>query len=200
MKDSVIIIDWEYSGKPDGFFGTGATAAEQGLVWGFGVLGTAILGWVAWTHSIPWTWWQYVIAALISLDVLGGVTANALNSCKRFYHAPLQTGETGFTGLSKNHYAFVAFHVHTLIVGILFGGFDISYGFFWYAALIVATLLVLNAPLYLQRPLALGLIMTAILVNLYIIHPVPGFEWLVPALFLKLVYGHLVREEPYRPV
>ena len=41
--------------------------------------------------------------------------------------------------------------------------------------------------------------MTAILANLYLIRPVPGFEWLIPALFLKIVYGHIVREEPYRP-
>lgn len=41
--------------------------------------------------------------------------------------------------------------------------------------------------------------MTAILANLYLIRPVPEFEWLIPALFLKIVYGHIVREEPYRP-
>jgi hypothetical protein len=199
MQNTRINIEWIYSGKPDGFFGTGATAAEQGLVWGFGLLGTAILGWVAWAHSIPWTWWQYVIAALLTLDVLGGVVANALNSCKRFYHAPLQPEETGFTGLAKNHYAFVALHVHTIIVGLLFGGLNLSYGIFWYAALLLSTVLLLNLPLYLHRPVALGLIMTAILVNLYVFHPVVGFEWLVPALFLKIVYGHLVREEPYRP-
>jgi hypothetical protein len=45
----------------------------------------------------------------------------------------------------------------------------------------------------------MGLIMTAILVNQYIFHSVIGFEWLIPALFLKIVYGHIVREEPYRP-
>lgn len=199
MKDFVVRIDWEYSGKPDGFFGTGATKFEQGIVWVFGILGTALLGWVAWTHSIPWAWWQYVIAALLALDVLGGVTANALNSCKRFYHSPIHTEETGFTALSKNHYAFVVFHIHTIIVGIFFGGFDLGYGFFWYFALLACTFLLVNIPLYLQRPMALGLIMLAILVNLYVVRPVVGFEWLVPALFLKLIYGHLVREEPYRP-
>ncbi len=199
MNHGEIKIDWTYSGKPDGFFGTGATPIEQGLVWGFGLFGTAILGWVAWTRSIPWAWWQYAVAVLLALDVLGGVVANALNSCKRFYHAPLQPEETGFTALSKNHYAFVAFHIHTIVAGILFGGFNLGYGLFWYAALIFSTVFVLNFPLHLQRPIAFGLIMTAILVNLYVIHPVVGFEWLVPALFLKLIYGHLVREEPYRP-
>ena len=32
MKNTPIIIDWNYSGTPDGFFGTGATKAEQAIV------------------------------------------------------------------------------------------------------------------------------------------------------------------------
>ena len=191
-------IDWGYSGTPDGFFGTGATVAEQTIVWVFGLLGTGILGWVVWTHSIPWAWWQFAVAALLALDVLGGVVANALNSCKRFYHSPVKPEETGFTGLAKNHFVFTAFHVHTVIVGVLFGKLDFGYGFFWYFALLASTVVVLRLPLYLRRPAALGIIMLAVLVNLYIFHPVIGFEWLVPALFLKIVYGHVVQEEPYR--
>ena len=198
MQNERSKIDWSYSGTPDGFFGTGATVAEQTIVWVFGLLGTAILGWVVWTHSIPWTWWQFAVAALLALDVLGGVVANALNSCKRFYHSPVKPEETGFTGLAKNHFVFTAFHVHTVIVGVLFGKLDFGYGFFWYFALLASTVVVLRLPLYLRRPAALGIIMLAVLVNLYIFHPVIGFEWLVPALFLKIVYGHVVQEEPYR--
>ena len=198
MQNEQSKIDWGYSGTPDGFFGTGATAAEQTIVWVFGLLGTGILGWVVWTHPIPWTWWQFAVAAMLALDVLGGVVANALNSCKRFYHSPVKPEETGFTGLAKNHFAFTAFHVHTVIVGVLFGTLDFGYGFFWYFALLASTMVVLRLPLYLRRPAALGIIMLAVLVNLYIFHPVIGFEWLVPALFLKIVYGHVVQEEPYR--
>jgi hypothetical protein len=65
--------------------------------------------------------------------------------------------------------------------------------------LVLSALALLQMPLYLQRPAALGIILIAILLNLYILPPVWGFEWLIPALFLKIVYGHLVREEPYRP-
>jgi hypothetical protein len=199
MEDKHIHIDWNYSGTPDGFFGTGATAPERALVWAVGLLGTAILGWVAWTRSIPWAWWQYAVAALIALDVLGGVVANSLNSCKRFYHSPLKREETGFTAVSKNHFTFLIIHIHPFLVGLLFGNMNWVYGLFWYLALVVSSTLVLRFPLYLQRPAAMGIVMTAILLNFYAIQPVSGFEWLVPALFLKLVYGHSVREEPYRP-
>ena len=192
-------IDWTYSGKPDGFFGTGATAAEQALVWAFGLAGTAILAWVWWTSDLAWTWWQYAVAALLALDVLGGVAANALNSCKRFYHSPLKPEETGFVAFSKNHLLFSILHVHSLIVGIFLGNGNWAYGVVWYLALVASTVLVMRTPLYLQRPLALGLITLAILLNMYLIPPVAGFEWLIPALFLKIIYGHNVREEPYRP-
>jgi hypothetical protein len=199
MHETRIRIDWKYSGKPDGFFGTGATNSEQTLVWIFGLVGTAILGWLAWAQSFPWTWWQYVLAGLLALDVLGGVVANALNSCKRFYHSPLQPEETGFTALSKNHVAFSLFHVHPLIVGLFFGEANLLFAIFWYTTLILSTFIVLQTPLYLRRPMAFGIIMMAVLLNFYAIDTVRGFEWLVPALFLKIIYGHNVREEPYRP-
>lgn len=191
-------IEWSYSGAPDGFFGTGATQAERTLVWVFGLLGAAMLIWHWWAASLPWAWWQYALAVLLALDVLGGVVANALNSCKRFYHSPLQPQETGFTALAKNHLAFAAFHVHPLIIGVIFGRMNWVYGLSWYILLVASAAIILRLPLYLRRPAALGLIVLALLLNFYLIVPVMGFEWFVPALFLKIVYGHSVREEPYR--
>ncbi len=199
MDNTRVHIDWNYSGKPDIMFGTGATTLEQALIWVFGLTGTVILGWVAWTRELPWAWWQYAIAGLMAVDVLGGVVANSLNTCKRFYHTPLRPDETGSIAFAKNHMAFTALHVYPLIAGLFFGKINWEYGLVWYASLLLSSIAVLKIPLYLRRPLALGIIMTAILVNLYLIDPVMGFEWLVPALFLKIVYGHIVREEPYRP-
>lgn len=199
MDSTQVHIDWNYSGKPDAMFGTGATALEQALVWIFGLTGTALLGWMAWTRGLPWAWWQYAIAGLMAVDIFGGVVANSLNTCKRFYHTPLRPDETGLTAFAKNHIAFTALHVYSLIAGLFFGKTDWIYGLVWYAALLLSSIAVLQVPLYLRRPFALGIILTAILVNLYLIHPVMGFEWLVPALFLKIIYGHIVREEPYRP-
>jgi hypothetical protein len=51
----------------------------------------------------------------------------------------------------------------------------------------------------LQRPVAVFIILLVIIVNLYVIQPIAGFEWLAPLLFIKLILGHGVREEPYRP-
>lgn len=191
-------IDWHYSGKPDGFFGTGATALEQILVYAFGLLGTALLGWHWWRSGFSWSWWQSALAALLALDVLGGVVANSLNSCKRYYHAPLHPEETGLNALTKDHLAFTAFHVHPILIGWVFGDGNWMYGLFWYALMLASAAVLLRLPLYLHRPAALGVILLAVLANFYFIQPVAGFEWFIPALYLKIVYGHLVREEPYR--
>ena len=101
----------------------------------------------------------------------------------------------------KNHLIFVAFHIYPILVGLLYeGASGLWYGAFWYVFLLVSSIVVLRVPLYLRRPVAMLIIFVTLLANGYVIEPVAGFEWLAPALFLKIIYGHLVREEPYRPV
>jgi hypothetical protein len=198
MSEEPVVINWHYQGEPEPLWGTGATGAEKALVWIAALLTLAWIGYFYLTGWVDWTWWQYLVAALLALDVGGGVVANSLNACKRFYHAPLQEGERGAVRLAKNHLLFSAFHVHTLLVSLLYGG-GWGYGLFWYAMLLVGTLVVLKAPLYLRRPVAMLIVLPAVMINFYGVEAVTGFEWLVPALFLKIIYGHLVREEPYRP-
>ncbi len=71
---------------------------------------------------------------------------------------------------------------------------------FWYAYLLVFTLIILKTPLYLKCPTAFLVIALALIIHFYFVIPIHGFEWLMPALTLKVLYGHLVPEEPYRPL
>ena len=140
-----------------------------------------------------------LIAALITADIFGGVVANALNSCKRFYHSPLKESEIGLTRLLKNPYFYSTLHVYPLLVALFYPPGNWLYGLVWYAALLISTVIAWQVPLYLQRP-AEFIITLAVIGNIYFIEPVHGFEWLVPLLFINIIYGHLVREEPYRPL
>ncbi len=191
-------ICWEYEGKPDPLMGTGATRAEKSLVWATALVTLSLYVLLYWTGRLDWTWWQYAAAALLALDVGGGVIANSLNACKRFYHTPLRPDETGLIAAAKNHYVFVALHLHPLLVWGLYGN-GLRYGLVWYLLLLVSSAAVLQTPLYLRRPAAMFSILLALLVNQYLIAAPAGFAWLMPALFLKIVYGHLVQEEPYCP-
>jgi hypothetical protein len=164
-----------------------------------GLAGASLYGYLYFTHALNWAWWQYILAGFLAFDVIGGVVANSLNSCKRFYHTAAKSDEPQYTTFFKNHFAFSALHVHTLLVVLLFGISQYFCGIFWYAFLVIGTIVIIKTPLYLKRPMAFLAITFAFLINIYVLSPVMGFEWLAPALMIKILYGHLVQEEPYRP-
>lgn len=192
-------INWAYEGQPDLGAGTGATAGEKLLAYGTGFFAFFFYSALYLFGDLNWMLWQYLLAIFLAYDVMGGVVANSLNSCKRFYHTPVKAGENWLVRFLKNPHLFSAIHIHTLLVGLLFAQFDWFYALFWYLLLLIATETILLLPLYLHRAVAMLFILAALLINIYLIVPVPGFEWLAPALFIKIVYGHVVREEPYRP-
>ncbi len=198
--DRSAVVDWEYSGPPDLAVGTGATSAERALVWGSGLAGGAAVA-VAWYLGVwPWAWWQYLIVGLIALDIAGGVVANATNSCKRFYHTPSGPESTAAERFFKRGMTFDVLHVYPIVVALVLPGGSAGIGVAWYVALIGSAAAVRATPLYLKRPVAFLLIGVAVVVSTYALPPAPGVEWLMPLLFLKIVYGHGVQEEPYRPI
>lgn len=198
MKKSSNII-WAYTGKPDLVAGTEATFMEKLLAWTGGLIGVGITLFFYWKNEFTWANWQYIIVAIIAYDVVGGAIANSLNSCKRFYHSSLQTFEPSYVKLAKNYLLFSSVHVHTLLISLIFSSAGLFYGWFWYLLLQASVLAVIKVPLYLQRPVSMLIIAAALLINSYVIISPVGFEWLVPLLFIKIVYGHTVPEEPYRP-
>lgn len=200
MNKTTNTVDWNYAGKPDFLFGTGATRMEKGLVLSSSALGILLYAFFYFSHHLEWSWWQYIIAILIAMDVLGGLVANSLNSCKRFYHTPTKPEEPWYTPWLKNHLLFAILHVYPILVSVIFGKGNYFYGIFWYTWLVFAAFLIIKTPLYLQRPVAFLIITISLLLNFYFIPSVQGFEWLIPALYLKILYGYLVQEEPYRPV
>jgi hypothetical protein len=62
-----------------------------------------------------------------------------------------------------------------------------------------SVLIIARMPLYLRRPVALILVMLIVTLEHFFFSPTPAFEWFVLVFFLKLVAGHMVREERYRP-
>ncbi|WP_019505304.1 hypothetical protein [Pleurocapsa sp. PCC 7319] len=198
MEKSPNII-WSYSGKTNLVVGTQATTIEKNIGWTAGFIGVIIIGFFYWKNDFDWKTWQYILAGVIAYDVVGGAVANSLNSCKRFYHSSLQKFEPNYVNIAKNHLFFSLIHIHPLIVSLVFSSASWIYGFFWYLILQISVLTVTKTPIYLQRPVSMLIIVTALLINSYFLRYPTGFEWLIPVLFLKIVYGHTVKEEPYRP-
>lgn len=195
-------IDWTPpDAPPDGLYGSGARREEKALVLATAGVGTAaVLASVHLGSPGAWAAWQYLVAAVVAFDLLGGVVANGLNTAKRDHFGPeAPSGATRTGRLLRRPVLFAALHVQPVAVGLLFPGADPWWGPAWYAATLAAVVAVRRAPLYLQRPVAL-----AACVGVAVLGPLAtaptGFAWLPVVMVLKLALAHAVQEEPYRPV
>ncbi|MEM9808797.1 MAG: hypothetical protein AAF959_26380, partial [Cyanobacteria bacterium P01_D01_bin.56] len=139
-----------WKGRLDRLIGPGATPAELVLQLVPAVVAAITAPLYALTLSIDWSPWQLSAIALLGFDLVGGVLTNATAAAKRWYHRPGQ----GWW----QHMVFVVVHVfHIGLVALLFRGGD---GLFFASVssyLLLAAGLILASPLYLQRPVALGL-------------------------------------------
>jgi len=179
-------------GLLDRLTGPGATKAE--LLLQFVPPLVAMVAAPAYALTLPtqFTPLQLALIALLALDVVGGVLTNATSTAKRWYHRPGQ----GW----RQHLAFVSLHIiHVLLVALLFRGGDWGFCLGFSGYLMGASVVIMRSPLYLQRPVALGLYGLSLLGDRYLVPPTPGLEWFVPFLFLKILVSHLLRETPYRP-
>jgi hypothetical protein len=192
-------IDWTppaprqgWLGRWDAFVGPGATSAEEWIQ----LLGTLLLGALALlTFFVRFpgdpTLAQIAIVSLLALDLSGGIITNATSAAKRWYHRAGQG--------RRHHIAFVLPHgIHLALLAWLFPSLGWWFVLLFYGYLIAATLVIAATPLYLQRPMACICYAGALLLNM--LFPAgPGFEWVVPFLFLKLLVCHLLKEAPFRP-
>lgn len=191
-------VSWDRQGHVDWLVGTGATQAERVLGYGAAlVLSVMIVGadLVAQT-PIASTWWQLAILIFFAFDIAGGAVANMLNSCKRHYHGAASQSEGRLARALRNARVFTLLHVHPILIALVFSA-PVEEAVLWYLALQSAVWMTLATPLYLRRAAATALTLMAVLVNQVWLPFGSGLEWVVPALFIKLVMGHAVREEPY---
>lgn len=189
--------NWHYpaprpglAGQWDKFIGPGASTLEQALSLIPSAFAAIAISYYAYTANLGWSPTQYLVAALIAFDVVGGVATNATSSAKRWYHRDGQT--------ASQHMYFVAVHfLQILLVAYFFRDADITYFLGTYGYLLVASIIVLQVPLRIQRSIALLLVCGAIVISQYLFSPTRGFEWFIPVLFIKLLISHLTTEEPY---
>ncbi|MBJ7538717.1 hypothetical protein [Marinomonas transparens] len=191
--------NWQYPeprkgllGAFDKFVGPGATSTEIILQLGipFIVLITAPL--YAAAISVEWSFMQYCLCGLLAFDIAGGVITNSTSSAKRWYHRKEQT-------FSK-HFSFVVLHLfHLLLVSWVYLSLDLLWVGYSGGYLLVAAIIILLVPQYLQRTISLLFYAIAVLLVLYAFETPYGLEWFLPLFYLKLLVSHLVKEEPYRP-
>ncbi len=178
-------------GAWDKFFGPTLTTSEFWLGIIPSIIAAIAAPAYAFYNGLDWSIWQLLIAALFAFDLTGGVIFNASSSAKCWYHRP---------GMgAKQSLGFISAHVHPLLIAWLWLDGDWSYFVIAYGFLLLATVLILKTPLYLQRPLALTLYLVGLILGLYVLSPIRGLEWFLPVFYLKLLVSHLLKEAPFQP-
>lgn len=194
-----VVIDWVIpAGRPNWLLGGGATVRERIVVWVATAVMTALAVVVA-AGETKWAMWQWLVVAVVTIDVAGGVAANALGTAKRFYHSPLPAIAGGVSRTVHHPIGFAVVHVQPFIVAAVVPDAGLVWATTWWVIALAATTLVTVAPLYLQRVTAAAVVTTVLIVSPALDHPA-GLWWFGPVLVLKLAWSHSVREEPYRPV
>lgn len=198
MRDD-LRISWEIPATPAGlagrlerFMGPGKSRSES-AVESLGLLGCAlILAAGLWTSGAArdWSTLQTVVVVLAGLDLIGGVLTNSTNAAKRWYHRADPAAR-------RARLLFVPAHlIHLAAVGLIVLSGDLRWTLTNAALLLGGAAVVEFAPLHLKRPVAMALLMAAVLVNLFWL-PVPAaLAWFAPLFFLKLLVCHLVPEAP----
>ena len=168
----------------DTFIGPGATRVDNGLILGAALGGMAAQIGYALLRPLPWSPLQILVAAVLALDLWGGVIANALPPARRWYHRPGQ-GPRQLLTFTAVH----AFHPAVLVVFFRPGNwafFAAVYGF-----LMLAAVIIVFSPQRIQQAVALLLTAIGCALLLAAFTPTPGLEWFIPVFYLKLLAGHL---------
>lgn len=182
-------------GEWDKFVGPGATSSEEWVQLIGGAVLAGIVGFALFQQreTLNWSIGQVVLAALLVLDLTGGIITNATSAAKRWYH---RAGQEGL----GNHLPFIAVHgLHLLAIAVFFRNQDWAFFATLYAYLLIAAVVILSSPLYLQRPVSLTLFCGGLLIGVYLLTPTPGLEWFIPFFYLKLLVSHLLKEAPFTP-
>ncbi|CAB9514316.1 expressed unknown protein [Seminavis robusta] len=183
----------------DTFIGPGATTAEIFLQFGASFVIGLLCFWIKYDNDateVSTNWKHNAIVIGLGMDMIGGVVTNSTSAAKRWYHRPGQN--------FSQHMTFIAIHAMQIgTVAFLFCPQKDQQWFYFaavYGCLLVSSTIVHSVPLYLQRPMAMSLVATAIPMSMSKVLPeTPGMEWFIPLLFLKLLVSHLTPETSFQP-
>lgn len=190
--------DWHHPEPRDGWLGTwdrfvgpGATPSELLLSGVAAMLAATTVIAHAGLNDLGWAWYQHLVAFIITFDLIGGVVTNATPSAKRWYHREGQG--------PRELFSFVAWHaIQVAVIAWFFLETGALAYFLWvYLYVLLTGALTLMAPIKLQRSVGLLSVCGAVMLADWVLSPVPGLEWFLPILSLKLVVSHVTREEPY---
>lgn len=195
-------IDWRYPeirsglmGLIDQIAGPGYSTAEFYLLWTFGLSFLVMIGVHNYWNQPDWTSSKHITSVFLAVNMGFGVVVSS-SPLKRWYHR----NGSGITGWALGMVIFEAVF-ETVIANWVFMDELKNWNFLWVIGGLSAASFVISTrtPLYLKRPVNIGLYMTQIFLATYYLPMIRGMEWYTYVIFCKYL-THLPREEPYRPL
>ncbi|WP_020666136.1 hypothetical protein [Amycolatopsis nigrescens] len=177
--------------RPNWLLGHAPARNERLLVGATAVGGTVAVCLLAARSGVSWAWWQWLIVAVIAVDMVGGPVANALRGAKRLYHSPLPASATPLQRLLHNRLAFTIMHVQPFIVAAFLPGHAWLWATAIYGIAVLGVLAVALAPAQLAEPVAFAAATVALVVVPTLTAPA-GMAWLGYVHVVKLVLAHAV--------
>ena len=172
----------------DPLIGPYATAAELALGWGAAV--AAAIAQLAWALGFGhWSALQTTVAVLFAFDIGGGVVVNATRSGGRWWHRDEVT--------RARQLGFFAAHVHPFLIAWLWPGFSLAEALALYGSMLVSAIVMLWTPLYLKRPVALGLTAVGLVMGATVLRASRG-SGVVPVALLRQAHRRTCRSRRLR--
>lgn len=167
-------------------FGPGATSLEVygALAWASAV--TAIFVSHPIRNDSGWTWYQLAVLAIFAFDMAGGMYVLSSRSGNRYWRDPARP--------PWFPYAFLAAHVHPLVMAAAFPGISWEFGFLTYLYMLAAATSVLHARRHLQRPFALVLFVFGYLALSHIFPLPDAWRWFILLYLVKLLVAFTLDE------
>lgn len=138
-------------------------------------------------HQLQWNNIQLILSAILAFDLFGGAIVNVTPTSKRWHHR----SQNGW----QHHVGFVLIHLHPILITLFY---EASWNYFVvsYSYLILSAAIILFAPKYFQKAIAISLYLGSVVLFNNWLSPIPGMEWFLPVYFLKLLVSYLP-EEPF---
>jgi len=169
----------------DQVVGPGADPLETGLILGAMIAGPGLA--VAWAHAAgaDWTWWQWLVLALLACELVGSLASNALAPAKRWHQRPTQG--------ARSHFTFCALHIHPLVLALAAPeALSIRSALLIYGLLLAGAGLVIASPARLKGAVALLYTAAAVAVCALWVPIASPEGWLPAVLYLNLLAGYLI--------
>jgi hypothetical protein len=165
--------------------GPGADPLETGLIVGAMIAGPGLA--VAWARAagVDWTWWQWLVLAILACELVGSLACNTLGPAKRWHHRATQG--------ARQHFIFCALHLHPLVLALAFpDALSLRDGLLVYGLLIAGAGLIIASPIRIRTAAAILYSVAAVAICGLWIPLASPVGWLPAVLYLSLLAGYLV--------